>query len=168
MIAPNRRLERDAQTESLEAMNVRFKPSLGYLAQTATPKGIGVFASRAIETGEVVEASPVIQLQLEFEEMDVELRRRVFNWERLASLQGTSAIALGYGSMYNHANPANMRYASDFAGKAIVFIAIRAIKRGEELTINYNGKGGVPVSVDDIWFKVCDVAPLRSDIRNDA
>jgi hypothetical protein len=148
-------------------MNAQFQPSLGYLAQTETLKGIGVFASRAIEAGEVVEVSPVIQLKLEFEEMEVDLKRRVFNWERLASLQGISAIALGYGSMYNHANPANMRYSSDFAGEAIAFIAVRAINRGEELTINYNATGGEPVSGEDIWFKVCDVVPLRSDIPKD-
>jgi len=149
-------------------MDVQFQPSLGYLAQTGTLRGIGVFASRALEAGEVVEVSPVIQLKLEFDEMDVDLKRRVFNWERLASVQGVSAIALGYGSMYNHANPANMRYSCAFAGEAIAFIAVRAIHRGEELTINYNGVGGAPASDEDDWFKICDVVPLRSDNLNNA
>ena len=148
-------------------MNMQFQPSLGYLAQTGTLKGIGVFASRAIEVDEVVEVSPVIQLKLAFEEMEMGLKRRVFNWERLASVQGTSAIALGYGSMYNHANPANLRYSSALGGEAIAFVAVRAIDRGEELTINYNGVGGEPVSREDIWFKVCGVVPVPSDfLRN--
>ena len=147
---------------------MQFQPSLGYLAQTETLKGIGVFASRAIEAGEVVEVSPIIKLKWEFEEMEVDLKRRVFNWERLASLPGVSAIALGYGSMYNHANPANMRYSSDFGGEAIAFIAVRAINRDEELTINYNATGGQPVSVEDVWFNVCNVVPLRSDVLKDS
>jgi hypothetical protein len=149
-------------------MSAQFQPSLGYLAPTGTLKGIGVFASRAIEAGEVVEVAPVIQLKSEFEDLEVNLKRRVFNWEHLASLQGIAAIALGYGSMYNHANPANMRYASDLAGEAIKFIAARAINRGEELTINYNDTGGEPVSGEDIWFKMCEVFPISNDRLNDA
>ena len=149
-------------------MNLQLQPSLGYLAQTGTLKGIGVFASRTIEAGEVVEVSPVIPLKLEIEEMEAGLKRRVFNWERLASRQGTSAIALGYGSMYNHANPANMRYSSALAGEAIAFIAVREIDRGEELTINYNGVGGEPVSSEDVWFKACGVVPIPGDIPSDA
>jgi hypothetical protein len=148
---------------SLAVMTPHFQPSLGYLAPTGTPKGIGVFASRAIAAGEVVEVAPVIQLQSEFDDMEVDLQRRIFNWERIASLPGTSAIALGYGSLYNHANPANLRYASEFAGEAIKFIAARAIARGEELTINYNATGGEIVSTEDIWFTMCGVAPLQSD-----
>ena len=96
------------------------------------------------------------------------LKRRVFNWERLASVQGTSAIALGYGSMYNHANPANLRYLSALAGEAIAFIAVRAIQRDEELTINYNGVGGEPVSGEDVWFKVCGVVAVPSEVLGSA
>ena len=143
-------------------MNKQYRQSLGYLAQTGTLKGIGVFASRAIASGEVVEVSPVVQLKSDFDEMEVELQRRVFSWERLASISGTSAFALGYGSLYNHANPANMLYTSDLAGTAIKFIAARAIRLGEELTINYNGTGGAQVSTEDIWFEKCDVVPLQS------
>ena len=89
-------------------MSEQFQPSLGYLAPTGDVRGTGVFASRDIEDGEVVEIAPVLLLETDFEKLETELKRRVFNWERLASFPGVSAIALGYGSMYNHDNPANM------------------------------------------------------------
>ena len=78
-----------------------------------------------------------------------------------------SAIALGYGSMYNHANPANMRYASAFEGRAIRFTAARTIKGGEELTINYNRTRGEPTSDEDVWFTTCGVVLAGSDQTED-
>ena len=38
--------------------------------------------------------------------------------------------------------------------------AVVAIKAGEELTINYNTKGGGPVSDDDNWFERHEVEPI--------
>ena len=144
-------------------MSEPFQPTLGYLAPTGDPRGMGVFASRDIEEGEVVEISPILLLETVFEDMEIALKRQVFNWERLASFPGASAIALGYGSMYNHNNPANMRYSSAFDGLAVSFIAVRPIARGEELTINYNRTGGEPVSVEDVWFETCGVVPFVGD-----
>jgi SET domain-containing protein len=142
-------------------MNLQFRPSLGYLATTETAKGLGVFAARAIDSGEIIEIAPVIELRSEFEQIEINLRRRLFDWGRLASREGVSALALGYGSMYNHANPANMRYVPEFDGGAIKFIAARSIRAGEELTINYNGSE--PFSTEDIWFTMCNVIPIPDD-----
>lgn len=128
---------------------------------------MGVFASRAIDAGEVVELAPVIQLRASFEGFEPTLQRYVFNWERLAGMKDTSAIALGYGSMYNHANPANMHYSSTLEGAAIEFVAVRAIQAGEELTINYSGSGGAPVSADEGWFEACGVVTIRNGSRDD-
>jgi hypothetical protein len=55
--------------------------------------------------------------------------------------------------MYNHANPANMSYQADPVALTLVFTAARDINRGEELTINYNARGGGPVWHDDNWFE---------------
>jgi SET domain-containing protein len=139
----------------------RFVPSLGYLASTGTVKGLGVFASRTIACDEVIEIAPVVQTQVPFIEIHPELQRRVFDWERIASIKDTSAVALGYGSMYNHANPANMRYESAFGGDAIKFVSVREIQEDEELTINYNGPE--PLSTEDTWFRMCGVVPIEED-----
>jgi len=141
-----------------------FVRSLGYLASTGTAKGIGVFASQAIAAEEVVEVAPVLQIRSAFELIHAELQRRVFDWERIACVKGTSALGLGYASMYNHANPANMRYESALGSNAIMFIAVRYIEKDEELTINYNGRE--PLSTEDIWFKMCDVVPVKEVDQN--
>jgi hypothetical protein len=59
---------------------------------------------------------------------------------------------LGYGSLYNGANPANLRYELDRAGQAISFIAACSIAKGEELTINYSAEDGSAASTSDRWF----------------
>lgn len=140
-------------------MESRFQPCLGCLADTGTVTGVGVFASRDIAAGETVEVSPVIQISRNFEALDTELQRRVFDWGRLASRPGVRALALGYGSMYNHANPANLRYAAQADGTAIRFVAVTDVRAGDEFTINYNDTGGEPVSREDNWFRVARIAP---------
>jgi hypothetical protein len=55
--------------------------------------------------------------------------------------------------MYNHANPANMIYRADPVALTLVFTAVRDINREEELTINYNARGGGSVWRDDNWFE---------------
>ncbi len=70
------------------------------------------------------------------------------------------AIAFGYGSMYNHANPSNIRYTADNQQVTLVFAAVRDIAKHEELTINYNAEGGGHTSSDDNWFERNDVVPL--------
>jgi uncharacterized protein len=119
----------------------------------AGAKGRGVFALRDFAAGELVEWAPVL---LGKHGMSDAFKDYEFNWSD-AKGRGRveiyrAAIALGYGSLYNGANPANMRYELDDAGKAIRFIAARAIAKGEELTINYSAEDGQAVSEQDHWF----------------
>src|SRR3954452_16625943 len=100
-------------------------------------KGRGVFARRFIRRGEVIERVPVLVLATE-EVKNCE------GWTGLAGYcflwgKGTLALALGYGSLYNHSYRPNARY-DDEGGKAKVFTAIRDIAAGEEITVNYNGE----------------------------
>ncbi|MCE2946154.1 MAG: SET domain-containing protein-lysine N-methyltransferase [bacterium] len=134
-------------------MSSAFVQCQGYLADTGTAKGLGVFASRDVAQDEVVELSPVIRIESDLQQVHQALRTRVFDWHRLAGQPGVFAVALGYGSLYNHANPANLRYSADLDGGALRFVAARAIRSGEELTINYNDAGGDVVSSDDNWFR---------------
>ncbi len=115
-------------------------------------KGRGAFAARAFAAEEVVEFAPII-LVLPHEIVEcTELRRRAFQWQskkiRNSMLQ---AIVFGYGSIYNHANPANMRWYTEEAGEWAIYQAIRDIAQGEELTINYNESAGH--STDNRWFE---------------
>ena len=132
----------------------RIVPPEVYIKHTGTPKGRGVFAGRAFKQDEVVEESPVCPFDpLPDRRLPQELKRIVFGWANLLGRKRMRpAIALGYGSMYNHANPASLRCQADAETLVLRFIAVRDIAADEELTINYNTVAN-PVSNDDAWFK---------------
>jgi SET domain-containing protein len=48
------------------------------------------------------------------------------------------ALALGYGSMYNHSYTPNARY-TPIVPDLMEFHSLRLIQAGEEIMINYNG-----------------------------
>jgi SET domain-containing protein len=100
-------------------------------------KGRGVFARRPIEAGEVIETCPVLVLPAgAVEDVPAGIGGYVFEWGR-----GQLALALGYGSLYNHSYRPNACYV-DLAGRTKEFTAIRDIAAGEEITVNYNGEPG--------------------------
>ena len=111
-------------------------------------KGRGVFARRSIRDGELIERVPVVVLKIK-DVKDSEgwtgLAGYCFHWSK-----GTLALALGYGSLYNHSYRPNARY-DDLGGQIKEFIAIRDIDPGEEITINYNGE---PEDESPVGFKV--------------
>ena len=141
--------------------------SAGYVKDTGTPKGRGVFASRALRAGEVVEVCPVLLLHVSFDKLPDEIRRVVFNWSKLANMTGVHALALGYGSMYNHANPANVRYEASEDGAYLRLVATEAIGCDSELTINYNAIGGGTRSESDDWFRSVQVTPYEASPNRD-
>lgn len=107
-------------------------------------KGRGVFAKSFISEGTVIERVPVLVLPTE----DVEttpLADYVFEWGR-----DTVALALGYGSLYNHSYEPNARY-DDVGQRTKEFSALRDIYPGEEITVNYNGE---PEDVSPVDFEV--------------
>ena len=113
-------------------------------------KGRGVFARCLIRKGEVIETVPVIVLPAEEVgdgEGPTSLRSYCFQWGR-----GQSALALGYGSIYNHSYRPNARY-DDVGPTTKEFTALRDIGPGEEITVNYNGK---PRSRSAVWFEVVE------------
>jgi hypothetical protein len=69
-------------------------------------------------------------------------------------------LALGYGSLYNHDNPSNLRYEADHERGLLRFVAVRAIDQDEELTVNYNAVGGGFASSTDTWFDRMNIEPL--------
>ena len=111
--------------------------------------GLGVFAAAPIEAGAVIEICPVLlfpKTQLEHVRRTV-LDDYYFDWGDDGEWY---AMALGYGSLYNHAYQPNADYAMDFETNTIDFFALRDIEPGEEILVNYNG------SADDttpVWFE---------------
>ncbi|MGI9098425.1 MAG: SET domain-containing protein-lysine N-methyltransferase [Solirubrobacteraceae bacterium] len=66
-----------------------------------------------------------------------------FNWP-----DGAAAIALGYGSLYNHAASHNARYLKDPAASVVVFVALVDIAPGDEITVDYTDGGR-----NELWFE---------------
>ena len=113
-------------------------------------KGRGVFARRLIKKGEVIERVPMIVMSAKEYEEDLSgsrLSNYCFAWGR-----NQVALALGYGSIYNHSYAPNARY-EDVGPQTKVFLALRIIESGEEITVNYNGK---PTSRSAVWFNVIE------------
>ncbi len=60
-------------------------------------------------------------------------------------------MALGYIPLYNHSYKSNCEYFMNFEEETIQIKTIRVIKKGEELTINYNGDWN---DRKKVWFDV--------------
>jgi uncharacterized protein len=131
------------------------------LRHTGTVRGRGVFARRGFARGELIETVPVLVIKCDFDDLPEAVKTYVFDWETLARVPRTHALALGYGSMYNHSNPANLRYEADAREHQLRFIAAREIRAGEELTINYNAEGGAAECADNNWFERHDIDLLE-------
>ena len=134
--------------------------AMGCVRDTGTARGRGVYATRDIEPGEMVEVCPVLFVAGPFDDLPLELRRAVFAWGPLTGGPDANVIALGYGGIYNHANPANLRYDADAEARCLLFCAAEAIPAGAEMTINFNCLDGGNVSDDDSWFRAVGLEPL--------
>lgn len=107
-------------------------PSL-YVA--ASPRGgRGVFTALPIEPDSLIEVCPIILLPPKDIELvhQTHLHDYYFLWGQMGC-----AIALGYGSLYNHASAPNAEYEMDFDNLTIDIYSLRRIEAGEEITICY-------------------------------
>ncbi|VTT99156.1 lysine methyltransferase : Uncharacterized protein OS=Methanosarcina acetivorans (strain ATCC 35395 / DSM 2834 / JCM 12185 / C2A) GN=MA_1679 PE=4 SV=1: SET [Gemmataceae bacterium] len=95
--------------------------------------GRGVFAGRAFRKGEVIEVCPVVRIEPTPTGSLGSLDHYVFKW----GTNGSLAVALGYGSLYNHSAVANARFSPRLAKDDIVFRASRDIAAGEQILIDY-------------------------------
>ncbi len=111
-------------------------------------KGRGVFAQRNFKEGEVIETCPVIVLPAE--EIDaLELTQLYSYYFAWGPESKDAAIALGYGSLYNHSYTPNARYYKDFDNSLIKYVCITDVQKDEEITISYNWD---PEDKSPVWF----------------
>lgn len=120
--------------------------------------GRGVFASADIAEDELIEACPILEVPPEdYDHLKATmLRNYYFMWGE-GSKQ--AVICLGYGSLYNHSYEPNATYKKNIEAKTIAFIAIKAIKAGEEITVNYNY--GKPDDKSTLWIEDVPTAEAR-------
>ena len=125
-------------------MALRAQPSLAGVFVARSPvHGRGVFAARRFEAGDVVEDCPVLLVPAGAI-VALGLDGYCFEWT-----DEHCAVALGYGSLYNHSWDPNARYDHDHDRDLVSYTALRRIEPGEEVTINYSGD---PEGRADLWF----------------
>ena len=113
-------------------------------------KGKGVFSDQDIDAGVIVEVSPVIVMKKE-ERVFLDktlLHDYIFEW---GELKDQCCMALGFIPIYNHSYKSNCEYFMDYEEEIIFVKTVRGIKKGEELTINYNGDWN---DANKVWFEV--------------
>ena len=111
-------------------------------------RGRGVFTASPIHEGDIIEVCPVIVIpkrELPIIHKTI-LHDHYFLWgDKLEDC----AIALGYGSMYNHELNPNANFILDLENMTIDIEAIQDIAAGEEITLNYHGEPG---DESEVWF----------------
>ena len=105
--------------------------------------GRGVFARRRFEPDELIEACPVVPIPADDAATvcTTVLGHYVYEWD-----DGV-AMALGFGSLYNHAPAPNARYERDEDPAVLRVVAMQQIEAGDEVLIDYTGGGEQP-----LWF----------------
>jgi uncharacterized protein len=122
--------------------------------RAAGAKGRGVFARVPIRKGEVIERCPVIELDRDTGMFinGLVLGEYVYQWDGKDGESGV-AVALGYGSLYNHSYTPNAVYEQREREKLLVIRALRDIPAGEEVQVNYNGQSSDSAN-EPMWFNV--------------
>ena len=116
---------------------------------TTPHKGRGVFTNKKLEADTVIEVSPVIVMsKMDREHLDKTLLHDyIFEW---GAQKDKCCMALGLVPIYNHSFTSNCEYFMDFEKDIISVKTVRAIKKGEEITINYNGDWNDSAA---LWFE---------------
>lgn len=124
-----------------------LKPYL-YLNKTERA-GRGVFTSENIPAETIIEISPVIVMpQVDRIQLDkTKLHDYIFEW---GINKDKCCMALGFIPMYNHSYKSNCEYFMDFDEEIIFVKTVKAIEKGTELTINYNGDWNDETK---LWFE---------------
>jgi uncharacterized protein len=119
-----------------------------YIDKTAT-MGRGVFTSEDIPADTLIEIAPVVVMSgADRPHLDKTLLHDyIFVWGKD---ENQCCMALGYVPIYNHSYKSNCDYIMDFDEEVIFVKTVADIKKGEELTINYNGEWN---DETEIWFK---------------
>lgn len=113
-------------------------------------KGRGVFCRELLIPNEVIEIAPLLiipPIQKAWVD-DSKLSDYFFTYRKNG--EAASSLALGFGSLYNHAEFNNADYQMDYDNNCIEIFAIDNILPGTEICINYGGEYGKDYSE---WFE---------------
>lgn len=112
--------------------------------------GRGVYARRDIKKDEIIEKCPVIEVP-KHDMANLRESILVTYFFYFGEHKERLAIALGFGSIYNHSYKPNARFKIKHKELSIDFIALNDIKKDQEITVNYNSN---PKNKRPLWFDV--------------
>jgi len=119
-------------------------------------KGKGAFAKKDIKINTIIDVANVILIP----NKDYKKIKKTVLYDYCYIWQDPkhkpefeNAITLSISQFINHSFEPNIQYLYDYKNKALEYSAIKDIKEGEELTVNYNGLVNDKSSV---WFNVLD------------
>ena len=95
--------------------------------------GNGVFATKNFSIDEIIEVAPILKAHKD--NMKGKINDYLFIISEEETKKGYNALALGYGSLYNHSDDNNASFNVD--GNNLIVRAIKPIKKGEEIFVNY-------------------------------
>ncbi|WP_235299026.1 SET domain-containing protein-lysine N-methyltransferase [Portibacter marinus] len=114
-----------------------------YLAYT--DKGRSMFTAEKVSKGDIIEACPVILIP---EDQKSNIHHTVLHDYYFIWPEGGIAIALGYGSIYNHSPTPNAKVVFDIEQSEIILVAAQDIEPTHEILIDYtDGQKNHP-----LWF----------------
>ena len=108
----------------------------------------GMYCTEDILLDSVIEICPIIVIPGEQAREIVRgyvLYEYYFEWKK-----DSIAIALGYGSLYNHSEHPNAKFEPDYKNQYIIFKSTKAIPSGEEILVDYHA--GTPD--EKVWFEI--------------
>ena len=108
----------------------------------------GMYCTEDILRDSVIEICPIIVIPGEQAREIVRgyvLYEYYFEWKK-----DSIAIALGYGSLYNHSEQPNAIFEPDYKGQYIIFRALKDITAGQEILVDYHA--GNPD--EKVWFEI--------------
>jgi SET domain-containing protein len=109
--------------------------------------GRGVFCVHPLSVGDIIEICPVIVLPAS--EIDLLSHSVLYEYYFLWGEQRDHcAIALGFGSLYNHSTEPNAEFTPDYGDDTLIYTALKDIPAGEEITVDYQAGA----SVRALWF----------------
>lgn len=123
--------KRDDKIIARQSISLHLGPSIIH--------GQGVFSTKEIGKGELIEVAPLlIGSAYEYELLS---QTNLHDYYFLIDNKDTPvAIGLGFASWYNHACPANTKYRINLKKRTIEIKAIKDIQINTEITINYHGR----------------------------
>lgn len=125
-----------------------------YVKKSKIPKaGRGVFAKVGIKQGEIIEICPIIKVpKNDLSKLNESFLVTYFIY--FGKNKEQIALALGFGSIYNHSNKPNAVFKIKLKEELIEFVALSNVKKDNEITFNYNGSDNKKVHKNPLWFEV--------------